>query len=229
MKAIKGELQSLKKLQKQFIKERDKQEKLAFEKKVAIAKTEGKIPPISKEDIQFFHHALRGVTPLPDSHRVDRKAVPLKHPEFYKAKREQAEGDTPPSPAKKTRTPHSRKVEPRQPLAQDSNTYLAEGIGKDVLSKLKTLNWPVEATLDLHGATVDQAASRFDRFVTTCFEHQVRCFMVIHGKGHGSKGGESILKQNVQSWLRHLAQVIAFIPAPENLGGKGAVLVLCKG
>ncbi|NOL50252.1 Smr/MutS family protein [Pelistega europaea] len=229
MKAIKGELQSLKKLQKQFIKERDRQEKLAFEKKVTIAKSEGKIPPLSPEDRQIFRQSLRGVVPLPDKNRIGHKAVPLKHPEFYKAKREQAEGELLLSPTKRTKTPHSRKIEPKRHEQQEPNTYLADGVGKDVLSKLKSLNWSVEATLDLHGATLDQATVRFDRFVSTCFEHQVRCFMVIHGKGHGSKGGEAVLKQNVLSWLRHLEHVIAFIPAPENLGGEGAVMVLCKG
>lgn len=228
MKAIKGELQSLKKLQKQFLKERDKQEKLAFEKKVATANVEGKVPPLSKEDIQFFHQSLRGVTPLHNTNRIDYKASPLKHPEFYQAKRKQAEGSSvlPPTPK---RVAHSHKVEPKQYLHQEANTYLAEGIGNDVLTKLKMLTWPIEATLDLHGATVEQATVRFDRFVTTCLEHQTRCFMIIHGKGYGSKGGEAILKHKVISWLRNIEQVIAFIPAPDNLGGHGAVIVLCKG
>lgn len=229
MKGIKGELQSLKQLQKQFIKEQHKREKQAFEQKVAAAKVEGKAPPLSKEDIQFFHQSLRGVTPLRDSNRIDHKAVPLKNPEFYKAKRAQAEGENiTPSP-KRTKPHGTRKVDPKQHQQQDHNTYLAEGVGKDVISKLKQMVWPVEATLDLHGTTLDEASERFDRFVTTCFEHKVKCFMIIHGKGHGSKNGEAILKKNVLSWLSLLEGVMAFMPAPENLGGQGAVMVVCKG
>lgn len=228
MKAIKGELQSLKKLQKQFIKEQAKQEKQDFEHKKQAAIAQGKIPPISKEDIQFFHQAVRGVTPLADTNRIDRKAAPLKNPEFYRAKREQAEGTPSFSKPKRTKAPASRKVTPSTQRQQEAFHYLAPGIGKDVLTKLRQLSWPIEATLDLHGATLDQATERFDRFVGTCFEHQVKCFMIVHGKGHGSKEGRTVLKQHVAAWLKDFANVLAYLPAPENLGGEGALIVLCK-
>ncbi len=229
MKAIKGELQALKKLQKQFVQEKNKLEKQAFEQKKQSALAQGKVPPLSQDDIQLFHQTLRGVTPLADTNRIDKKAAPLKNPEFYRAKREQAEGEPHLLTPKRTKAPATRPVKPSHIQPQDEYTYLAAGIGKDVLGKLKQLVWPIEATLDLHGATLEQATIRFDRFVTTCFEHNVKCFMIIHGKGYGSKDGKTVLKQRVISWLRDLDQIAAFIPAPENMGGEGALIILGKG
>lgn len=229
MKAIKGELHALKKLQKQFAQEQSKLEKQIFEQKKQSAIAQGQIPPLSQDDIKLFHQNLRGVKPLVDSNRIDKKATPLKNPEFYRAKREQAEGEVHLLMPKRTKTPASHPVKASQLQYQEQNTYLANSIGKDVIAKLKQLFWPVEATLDLHGATLEQASIRFDRFVTTCFEHNVKCFMVIHGKGHGSKDGKTVLKQHVMSWLRDLDNVAAFIPAPENMGGEGALIILSKG
>lgn len=228
MKAIKGDLHALKKLQKQFVQQKDQLEKQAFEQKKQSAIAQGKIPPLSQDDIQLFHQSLRGVTPLSDTNRIDKKAAPLKNPEFYRAKREQAEGEPHLLTPKRTKAPATRPVKAHPNHPQDNNTYLAMGMGKDVLSKLKQLVWPVEATLDLHGATLDQATTRFDRFVTTCFEHNVKCFMVIHGKGHGSKDGKTVLKQHVMSWLRDLDNIAAFMPAPESMGGDGALIILSK-
>lgn len=229
MKAIKGELQALKKLQKQFVQEKSKLEKQAFEQKKQSALTQGKAPPLSHDDIQLFHQTLRGVTPLADTNRIDKKAVPLKNPEFYRAKREQTEGEPHLLTPKRTKAPATLPIKPSQIQLQNEHTYLAAGMGKDVLSKLKQLVWPVEATLDLHGATLAQATVRFDRFVTTCFEHNVKCFMIIHGKGYGSKDGKTVLKQRVISWLRDLNHIAAFMPAPDNMGGEGALIILSKG
>lgn len=229
MKAIKGELQALKKLQKQFVQEKSKLEKQAFEQKKQSALTQGKAPPLSHDDIQLFHQTLRGVTPLADTNRIDKKAVPLKNPEFYRAKREQAEGEPHLLTPKRTKAPATLPVKPSQIQLQNEHTYLAAGMGKDVLRKLKQLVWSVEATLDLHGATLAQATVRFDRFVTTCFEHNVKCFMIIHGKGYGSKDGKTVLKQRVISWLRDLDHIAAFMPAPDNMGGEGALIILSKG
>lgn len=228
MKAIKGDLHALKKLQKQFVKQKDQLEKQAFEQKKQTAIAQGKIPPLSQDDIQLFHQSLRGVKPLSDTNRIDKKATPLKNPEFYRAKREQAEGEPHLLTPKRTKAPATRPVKPSQVQLQDEHTYLATGMGKDVLNKLKQLVWPIEATLDLHGTTLDQATTRFDRFVITCFEHNVKCFMVIHGKGHGSKGGKTVLKQHVMTWLKELDNVAAFMPAPESIGGDGALIILSK-
>ena len=46
---------------------------------------------------------------------------------------------------------------------------------------------------------------------------------IVHGKGP-----EAILKTYVNGWLRQHRDVLAFVSAPDNQGGTGAVLVLLK-
>ncbi|NEN74991.1 DNA mismatch repair protein MutS [Pelistega sp. NLN82] len=224
MKAIKGDLQSIKKLQKQFVKA---QQQIAKQEAIQQASLPNQSIPLSATDVAFFRQNMKGVTPLLDTNRIDRQNAPLKNPEFYQAKRQQAEGETHLPQPKRTKAPSTRKVSPKTPTI-DAYTYLAQGMGQDILLKLKQLYWPVEATLDLHGNTLEQASTRFDRFVSTCIEHQIKCFLIIHGKGHGSTEGRSILKPKIAAWLRDIDAIAAFSPAPEKLGGEGALLVLSK-
>ncbi len=52
---------------------------------------------------------------------------------------------------------------------------------------------------------------------------------VVHGKGHGSPGRQSVLKAKVQRWLAQCAEVIAFAQASGPQGGAGALIVLLNG
>ena len=56
-----------------------------------------------------------------------------------------------------------------------------------------------------------------------------RCVRVVHGKGLGSPGRTPVLKQKVLRWLVQRTEVLAFVQAPANQGGAGALLVLLKG
>ena len=49
---------------------------------------------------------------------------------------------------------------------------------------------------------------------------------VVHGKGNGSPGRQSVLKGKVRSWLVQKAEVLAFVQAGPSDGGSGALLVL---
>lgn len=222
MRPIKGNLDQLKKLRKQFTREIKKQEEL---KKAVVAPSTA--ATLSDEDKRLFRQSVKGVTPINDTRRLAHRAARLKNPEFYHAKREQAEGAPILMQPRRTKVEPSKKLSPHQ-IAVENDSYLAQGMGKDVLKKLQQVYWPIEATLDLHGFTLEQAADRFNRFLGTCIEFEVRCFLVIHGKGHGSKEGQSILKSYLTAFLRDIEKIAAFIPAPEHLGGEGALLIVCK-
>ena len=49
------------------------------------------------------------------------------------------------------------------------------------------------------------------------------------GKGYGSEGGHSVLKEKVRRWLKQCDCVMAFAEAQEIDGGSGALIVLLKG
>jgi len=108
----------------------------------------------------------------------------------------------------------------------DALSYRREGIGPEVVRKLRRGVWAIQAQLDLHGLRRDEARERLNRFVHDAKRAGLRCVRVIHGKGNGSPGREPVLKRKVQTWLVQKKEVIAFTQARASDGGNGALLVL---
>ena len=104
--------------------------------------------------------------------------------------------------------------------------YVAVGCGVDLARNLARGLWPVKAQLDLHGLRTEEARRTLVDFILEAHEHGIRCVRIVHGKGYGSVGGQSILKELVRRWLKQRREVMCFVEAPPNDGGGGAVLVL---
>jgi DNA-nicking Smr family endonuclease len=106
-------------------------------------------------------------------------------------------------------------------------SYLAKGLRRDVLRKLRRGHWVVEDELDLHGMNRHVAAVTVSQFLNGCKKRRVRCVRIVHGKGRGSHNREPVLKGLLRKWLLR-EEVLAFSQAPAAQGGSGAVLVLLK-
>lgn len=107
-------------------------------------------------------------------------------------------------------------------------SYAKEGVGPNVVKKLRKRHWKVEDELDLHGMTRDVARGQVGDFVRRCLRRGVRCVRIIHGVGYGSPNGEPVLRSVVHSWLVQLDEVVAFCVANRADGGNGALIVLLK-
>lgn len=107
-------------------------------------------------------------------------------------------------------------------------SYAKEGVGPDVVKKLRKRHWKVEEELDLHGMTVDAARGQLGDFVRRAIRRGMRCVRIIHGIGYGSPGGQPVLRSVVHSWLVQLDDVVAFCVAGRAEGGNGALIVLLK-
>ena len=107
--------------------------------------------------------------------------------------------------------------------------FRREGIGPDVLSRLRRGHWSVQRHLDLHGMTREIARDALSQFIRHAERDGLRCVRVIHGKGNGSPGREPVLKGKVRAWLVQKSEVLAFAQASASDGGHGAVLVLLRG
>lgn len=112
---------------------------------------------------------------------------------------------------------------------EHEQTFVRKGIGPDVAGKLRRGHWSVQAELDLHGLTTDEAHDALSDFVVDARTHGMRCVRVIHGKGLTSPNKEPVLKGKVRRWLAHWDDVLAYAEAPRHAGGGGALLVLLKG
>ncbi|MDX2346702.1 MAG: Smr/MutS family protein [Legionella sp.] len=81
--------------------------------------------------------------------------------------------------------------------------------------------------LDLHGLHIDQAEDELLACIQDAREQQIRCILIIHGKG-GRFHGASTLKTHVNNYLKQLSDVLAFHSATPRDGGTGALYVLLR-
>ena len=115
-------------------------------------------------------------------------------------------------------------------LDTDENlSFRREGVGTDVVRRLRRGQWTVQGQIDLHGKRVDEARVALVEFLAQALREQRRCLRVIHGKGLGSVAREPVLKGKVLRWLVQRDEVLAFCQARPNDGGAGALLVLLRG
>ena len=110
----------------------------------------------------------------------------------------------------------------------DALSWRGQGIGPEVVRKLRRGVWAIQAQIDLHGLRRDEAREQLAGFLREAVRHGLRCVRVIHGKGNGSPGREPVLKSKVKTWLVQKSEVIAFAHARAADGGNGALLVLLK-
>lgn len=153
-------------------------------------------------------------------------------------------GAPPPDPEKRPRRP-SDDAEVLAALADlcggdgpfditDSDEYIegvADGIDRRLLKRLRAGEYAVQAHIDLHGATREEARERVARFIVDSRRAGRRCLLIVHGRGNHSKDQIPVLKLAVRSWLErgHIGRsVLAFATARPVDGGAGAVYVLLR-
>ena len=106
--------------------------------------------------------------------------------------------------------------------------YLREGLSRQLLRRLRRGHWVVQDDLDLHGMNRHSAAEAVAQFLRESASRGLRCVRIVHGKGHGSKNREPVLKAKLRQWLPRRDEVLGFCQAPAAHGGGGAVLVLLR-
>jgi DNA-nicking Smr family endonuclease len=106
--------------------------------------------------------------------------------------------------------------------------FLRNGVSRMNLRKLRRGDWPVRDVLDLHGSRRDDARQLLVDFLHHASQEDMRCVLIVHGKGMNSPGGESVLRNLTRNWLAQHSVVLAYCDAIPRLGGSGAALVLLK-
>jgi DNA-nicking Smr family endonuclease len=99
------------------------------------------------------------------------------------------------------------------------------------LGELRRGEYGVGATLDLHGMDLAEARESLVAFLARELSMGERAVLVVHGKGHHSPKGQSMLRLEVAAWLSQGAAseyVNAFCTALPDEGGEGAVRVLLR-
>ena len=103
--------------------------------------------------------------------------------------------------------------------------FVAPGVDRRELRRLKRGEHVPGGRLDLHGQTAAEAIASVKRFIDN---GRHRCVCIVHGRGLHSEGNVSILKTRVRACLRQQRAVLAYADAPRADGGTGAVYVLLR-
>ena len=116
-------------------------------------------------------------------------------------------------------------IEDIEPL--DIITHCRAGVQHGVFKKVRLGRYDLQARLDLHRHSVEQARKALWRFVGDCQKKGARFVLIIHGKSKG-KNKSAVLKSCINHWLRQLDDVLAFHTAQKHHGGAGATYILIK-
>jgi DNA-nicking Smr family endonuclease len=116
----------------------------------------------------------------------------------------------------------------------DSDEFIegaTRGLDRHVLRRLRRGEFAVQAHVDLHGLTRDEARSELEAFLLRSRQSGKRCVLVVHGRGLHSKDQVPVLKDALKRWMataRFVDHVLAFATARPHDGGLGAVYVLLR-
>jgi DNA-nicking Smr family endonuclease len=161
-------------------------------------------------DAEAFARAMSDVVPLgPDRQRRLGRPAPL--PTMGPA-----------------RVPVIRSVAERAAPDSPPNDFVAHGVDRREIRKLRRGTYTVQARLDLHGETLAEASGSIEEFIEHSRRARHRCVCIVHGRGLNSPGGQSVLKEPMRERLRRMSSVLAFSDAPHADGGAGAVYVLLR-
>lgn len=212
-----GSLDSLAELRQQLVNDREAAE--AEAKRVAEEAKRAEIAKAARaKEADLFQEFVKDVKPLEDHNTVynapERPEPVPRHPSAIEDMEQSALSDT---------------WEASELLELGNEfTFRRNGVSTDTLRKLKNGQWRLQAELDLHGLTADEAREAIFIFIKSCAEQNLRCVRIIHGKGLSSADNTPILKSKVAKWLVQLPKVVAFCPPTERDGGDGALFVLLK-
>ena len=116
-----------------------------------------------------------------------------------------------------------------EPLtAHDVLSWQRPGVQHGVFKKLRLGQYPIEARLDLHRMTVEEARKEVFQFINDCVNYGLRSVIILHGKGERNPDGIAQLKSYLAKWLPELEAVLAFHSAQKRHGGTGAAYVMVR-
>jgi len=168
------------------------------------------------DDEALFRQAMAGINPL-KTDRVFRKSPPPRP----------GPGRAPEEDAKSCAIRDLQQCE----FTLDNNSSLAfarAGIQHRQRRKLARGAYSITGKIDLHGMNVDEARKQLCAFLAENRSNRSTVVLVVHGRGLGGHTPLPILKNQLDSWLRQLPEVLAFNSARPEDGGAGALYVLIR-
>jgi DNA-nicking Smr family endonuclease len=162
--------------------------------------------------------------------RITRSVAPLRRQPVPAAAAQAPAppGKTKPAPSLHPHPPSRVKAPPPKPAPR------LEPLDRRLKQRLARGSEPIEARIDLHGRTQDEAHAVLLRFLRQAQDDGAKFALVITGKGARARDEWSergVLKRQVPLWLKlpeFRVYVVGFEPAHVGHGGEGALYVRIK-
>ncbi|MFA6036724.1 MAG: Smr/MutS family protein [Legionellales bacterium] len=159
------------------------------------------------EDKKLWQDAMQGVMPLTPDNKIKIKTPKIIPRKINPIEREKIS----------TLEFYDNDIE------QPEHIFFARsGLQYRVQHQLRCGKIRPEATLDLHGFTIEEARTAVGQFLLKAQQHHVRALKIIHGKS------TAILRNKVYQWLPQSPQILAVCSTIASDGGTGAVYVLLR-
>ena len=156
---------------------------------------------VTEQDLMLWEHFREGIERLQHKHRkplAPSKTFPIKSYEI------------------RERRSHEHFAHHTKPLLVDPHKH-------DIRKQIRVRKVCVEARLDLHGYTRQEAMARLQQFIITS---QLRgCDWVLVITGKGSAENPMTLQKLLPQWLETIPQVNGYAMAKQRDGGAGAYYV----
>ncbi|MBT8140153.1 MAG: DNA endonuclease SmrA [Gammaproteobacteria bacterium] len=188
---------------------------------------------------------MQGVRPLKKADKVRLPKKPVVDPEQAARRQQRALGEVEIGEAENGQSLKAGELRARPGADYESGSFVSDdyvemlkpdailafkrpGIQEGVYRKLRLGKYPLQARLDLHRKTVHEARREVFDFIRESEDHDLRCVLILHGKGDRNLQRPAVLKSYTAKWLQEISQVMAFHSAQQNHGGAGAVYVLLR-
>ena len=159
-------------------------------------------PGLTDEDLALWRNATRADSPLRG-------------------------GDRPPEAEAETGPAVGGTAPPRR---RGDAAAAPNGTDKRTRQRLRRGQYPIQARIDLHGMTQEEARRALDRAVAGAWARGDRCLLVITGKG-ATRGASGVLRRMAPRWLAeqpNAGRALAVETALPRDGGDGALYVLIR-
>ncbi len=171
-------------------------------------------------DSDLFLQQMKGVTPIKVEEKV-ALATSQQDKVSIETRRKAATAEL----AKDKNFLSGEYIEPVDPLAVIE--FKRDGVQNGVYRNLRLGKYQIDARLDLHHMTIDQARNAVFQFIKDCMNHDIRCALITHGKGEG-RNLPAQLKSCMAHWLPQFPEILAFHSAQKQHGWVGATYVLLR-
>jgi DNA-nicking Smr family endonuclease len=126
-----------------------------------------------------------------------------------------------------------------KPLETFESSSSSHQIDRATAEKLRKGQIPIDARIDLHGLYQIQARDALLAFIESAYHQNLRCLLVITGKGkliledqkYADENAPGVIKRNFKNWLAqepYASMVLKIQGAQIKDGGAGAYYILLR-